>query len=196
MSYFEWESDKYLGFLEHCADVLDASFKTESGQKFRFHLGWNVKPPPQWPPGPILDSSLTNTGLPSWHSGKESTSQCRRWQEIRVRTQGQEDPQEKEMATHSSIFPWEVSWTEEPGRLQSMGLQRVGHDWAYTHTHLARLTPLWFSFHSTALFYIRDLGIHGSWYVKGWGWDVQNQFPADTEGNLYLQSCTEFMSWE
>ena len=41
-----------------------------------------------------------------------------------------------------------------------------------THTHLARLTPLWFSFHSTALFYIRDLGIHGSWYVKGWGWDV------------------------
>ena len=49
-------------------------------------------------------------------------------QETGVQSLGQEDPQEKEMATHSSIFPWEVSWTEEPGRLQSMGLQRVGHD--------------------------------------------------------------------
>ena len=37
---------------------------------------------------------------------------------------GQEDPLEKEMATHSSIFTWEISWTEEPGRLQSRGLQK------------------------------------------------------------------------
>ena len=37
---------------------------------------------------------------------------------------------EKEMATHSSILAWKIPWTEEPGRLQSMGLQRVGHDWA------------------------------------------------------------------
>ena len=41
---------------------------------------------------------------------------------------GQEDPLEKEMATHSSILAWEISWTEEVGRVQSMGLQRVGHD--------------------------------------------------------------------
>ena len=41
---------------------------------------------------------------------------------------GREDPLEKEMATHSSILAWEVSWTEEPGGLQSMGLQRIGHD--------------------------------------------------------------------
>ena len=39
-----------------------------------------------------------------------------------------EDPLEKEMATHSSILVWEISWTEEPGRLQSMELQRVRHD--------------------------------------------------------------------
>ena len=39
---------------------------------------------------------------------------------------GQEDPLEKEMATHSSILAWRISWTEEPGGLQSMGLQRVG----------------------------------------------------------------------
>ena len=41
---------------------------------------------------------------------------------------GQEDPVEKEMATHSSILAWEIPWTEEPGGLQSMGSQRVGHD--------------------------------------------------------------------
>ena len=37
------------------------------------------------------------------------------------------------MATHSSILAWRIPWTEEPGRLQSMGLQRVGHNWAHTH---------------------------------------------------------------
>ena len=42
---------------------------------------------------------------------------------------GQEDPLEKETATHSSILTWRIPWTEKPGRLQSMGLQRVGHDW-------------------------------------------------------------------
>ena len=41
---------------------------------------------------------------------------------------GQEDPLEKEIATHSSILAWEIPWTEEPGRLQSIGSQRVGHD--------------------------------------------------------------------
>ena len=45
-----------------------------------------------------------------------------------VRSLGWEDPLEKEMATHSSILAWRIPWTEEPGRLQSMGLQRVGHD--------------------------------------------------------------------
>ena len=48
--------------------------------------------------------------------------------ETRVRSLGREDPLEKEMATHSSIFAQEIPWTEEPGGLQSMGSQRVGHD--------------------------------------------------------------------
>ena len=43
---------------------------------------------------------------------------------------GQEDPLEKEMAIHSSTLAWKTPWTEEPGRLQSMGLRRVRHDWA------------------------------------------------------------------
>ena len=45
-----------------------------------------------------------------------------------VRSLGWEDPLEKEMATHSSILAWRIPWMEEPGGLQSMGLQRVGHD--------------------------------------------------------------------
>ena len=44
-------------------------------------------------------------------------------QETRVRSLGQEDPREKEMANHSSIIAWRIPWTEEPGRTQSMGLQ-------------------------------------------------------------------------
>ena len=45
-----------------------------------------------------------------------------------VRSLGQEDLLEKDMATHSSTLAWKIPWTEEPGRLQSMGSQRVGHD--------------------------------------------------------------------
>ena len=48
--------------------------------------------------------------------------------EIQVQSLGWEVPLEKEMATHSSIHAWKIPWTEEPGRLQFMGSQRVGHD--------------------------------------------------------------------
>ena len=56
-------------------------------------------------------------------------------QETWVRSLGWEDPLEKEMVTHSSILAWRIPWTEKPGRLQSTGLQRVGHDWATSLTH-------------------------------------------------------------
>ena len=49
-------------------------------------------------------------------------------QETRVQTPGQEDLLEKEMATHSSTLAWKIPWMEEPGGLQSMGSQRIGHD--------------------------------------------------------------------
>ena len=49
-------------------------------------------------------------------------------QETRVQSLSQEDTQEKEMATHSSILAWKIPWTEEPGGLQFMGSKRVGHD--------------------------------------------------------------------
>ena len=48
--------------------------------------------------------------------------------ETQVQSLGQEDPLEKEMATHSSILAWKIPWMEEPGGLQSMGSPRVGHD--------------------------------------------------------------------
>ena len=48
--------------------------------------------------------------------------------ETGVRSLGWEDPLEKEMATHSSTLAWKIPWTDEPGRLQSMGSLRVGHD--------------------------------------------------------------------
>ena len=49
-------------------------------------------------------------------------------QETQVQSLGREDPLEKEMATHSSTLAWKIPWVEEPGRLQSMGSQRAGHD--------------------------------------------------------------------
>ena len=48
--------------------------------------------------------------------------------ETQVQSLGQEDPLEKEMVTHSSILAWKIQWTEEPGRLHSMGSKRVRHD--------------------------------------------------------------------
>ena len=51
-------------------------------------------------------------------------------QEIWVQSLSREDPLQKEMATHSRILAWEIPWKEEPGGLQSMGLQTVGHDLA------------------------------------------------------------------
>ena len=52
------------------------------------------------------------------------------WWETWVQSLGWEYPIEEGMATHSSILTWRIPWTEEPGEIQSMGLQRVGHDWA------------------------------------------------------------------
>ena len=51
-------------------------------------------------------------------------------QEIQIWSLGQEDPLEKGMATHCSILAWRIPWTEDSGGLQSMGSQRVGHDYA------------------------------------------------------------------
>ena len=61
-----------------------------------------------------------------------------------VQSLGQEDPLERGTATHSSILAWRILWTEEPGRLQSMGPQRVGRNWAtFTHSLMHILVLTW-----------------------------------------------------
>ena len=63
-------------------------------------------------------------------------------QETRVWSLGQEASLENGMATHSSILVWRIPWTEEPGRLQFVGSQRVGHNWAITLSPSSSLEPL------------------------------------------------------
>ena len=70
--------------------------------------------------------------LPSCDSGH--TAYTSLGLETQVRSVGREDPQEKGMAAHSSILPWRIPWTEEPGGLMSTGSQRVGNVWVTMHS--------------------------------------------------------------
>ena len=78
--------------------------------QFKFQMGGSC---PQWT---LLVTQMVKNLLEMW--------------ETRMQFLGQEDPLERSMATHSSIFAWRIPWTEEPGRLQSRGSQRVTQDWA------------------------------------------------------------------
>ena len=75
------------------------------------------------------------SGISQWASTAAKRVKCPPavW-ETQVWSLGQQDPLEKEMATQSNVLAWRIQWTEEPSRLQSMGLQRVGHDWATSLT--------------------------------------------------------------
>ena len=77
-----------------------------------------------------------------WASLVAQTVKCLpAMRETGVRFLGREDPLEKKMAIHSSVLAWKIPWMEEPGRLQSMGSQRVGHDWATSLSlHFIRIT--------------------------------------------------------
>ena len=66
----------------------------------------------------------------------KNSSAVQEMQQTWVQSLGQEDPLEKEMATHSSVLAWEIPRTEEPGGLQSLGLQRVSPEWASTHAQV------------------------------------------------------------
>ena len=69
---------------------------------------------------------MSHLGFPGGSLVKNRPAKQETW----VLSLGQEDPLEKEMASHSSIVAWEIPWTDRPDRLYSMGLQRVGHDLA------------------------------------------------------------------
>ena len=107
-------------------------------------------------------------------------------QETRVRSLGWEDPLEKEMVTHSSILAWRIPRMEEPGRLQSTGSQRVGHDWATSLSFL--------SFHA----YIQNL--------EKWYWRIYLQ---GNSGETHIENrlvdmgrgeervrCVESVTWK
>ena len=92
---------------------------------FFFFFFFPFSYPPPW-----------SKGFPGGASAEELACQCRR---LKRRSLGLEDPLEEDMAIHSSILAWRIHWTEEHGWLQSIALQRVGHDWsdlALTHTPL------------------------------------------------------------
>ena len=95
----------------------------------------------------------------------------------RVRDLCWEDPLEKEMATHSSILAWRIPWTEEPGGLQSTRSQRVGHDWATSHTHTHTRTSHTDE-HCSALI----LSKHVSLQMYAWKWNNGN----GSTGALFL----------
>ena len=77
---------------------------------------------------PHLGRHLSHPTKPSASLVAQRLKRLPGMQETLVRSLGWEDPLEKEMATHSSTLAWRIPWREEPGRLQSMGSQRVGHD--------------------------------------------------------------------
>ena len=74
---------------------------------------------------------------------------------------GQEDPPEKEMTTHSSILAWRILRTEEPGGLQSMGLQRVRHNWSDL---ASRHTPILSSWGRSIM--TMDIGVKSNWLIQ------------------------------
>ena len=92
-------------------------------------------------------------------------------QEIWIQYLGQEDPPEKEMATHYSILAWRIPWTEESGRLESMGLQRLGHEsvtilsWCLFFALNLACYPMLF-FIPLFIYILAALGFSGSiWYL-------------------------------
>ena len=81
-----------------------------------------------WSGLPFPSPDLPHPGIEPRSPAAQTVKRLLTTQETRVQSLGREDLLEKEMATHSSILAWKIPWMVEPGRLQSMGSQRVGHD--------------------------------------------------------------------
>ena len=102
--------------------------------------------------------------------------------ETQVQSPDQKDPLEKEMATHSSILAWRIPWTEEPDRLQSIGSQRVGHDWGdLGHMHCAKHL---FPFCASATTSVRDNFL----MLMSWAFQKDEDFLIKLEKTKLQQS--------
>ena len=82
----------------------------------------------EWPPVEFAVRLYSPSGISQVAQGVMNPPAMQEMQETRVRSLGREDPLEEGLATHSSTLAWRIPWTEEPGGLQSIGLQRVEHD--------------------------------------------------------------------
>ena len=118
-------------------------------------LTWTIPDP--WPLHSVCSYTSQGASLVAWTVKNLPTMQ-----ETRIRFLGRGHPLEKGMATHSSILAWRIPWTEEPGGLQSMGLQRVGRDWVtntftfqpellLTWTHSFPMTPVLMALNTSAI---------------------------------------------
>ena len=136
-----------------CFNAGGSSKPVQAGAGFR-----STHRTPGWPQKVMQPSKAGEKG---WETGRiysvpSLVAQMVRWLpamwETRVQSLGQEDPLEKEIATHSSTLAWKIPWMEEPDRLQFMESQRVGHDWVtslsfffskhFTDVHLHNLISL------------------------------------------------------
>ena len=106
---------------------------TVTGGYWAHHLLWTLKFKRKSPVWGYFIFRYEWLGLPRGLSSQESSCQCRRHRRHGVWPLGREDPLE-EMAVHSSILAWKIPLAEEPGGLQSMGLQRLWHDWTTEKT--------------------------------------------------------------
>ena len=115
------------GPLEAASGNTDRAFSFWYWSELSFPSSGDLPHPRTEPRSPELqaDTSMQRASLVA-----QSLKRLPVLRETRVRSLGWEDPLEKEMATHSSTLAWKISWMEEPGRLQSMGSQRVRHNWA------------------------------------------------------------------
>ena len=90
----------------------------------------------------------------------------------------------EEMATHSSILAWKIPWTEEPGRLQSTGSQRVGHDWVTSLSlftfHIKWLITKLHLYWAIEIFYEKDTVATKSWHLEMWNVCVHACFVAQS----------------
>ena len=113
-----------------CMHALEKEMATHSSV-----LAWRI--PGTEEPGGLPSMGLHRVG----HDWSDLSSSCHikslpAVQETQVKSLSQDDPLEKEMATHSSILVWRIPWTEEPGGLKSMGSHRVWHNWV-TFTYMS-----------------------------------------------------------
>ena len=102
---------------------------------------------------------------------------------------GGRDPLEEEMATHPSILTWKIPWTEEPGRLQSMGSQRVRYEWATDHTYIS----LCFEFCTISSSYPQYFHGHNNTTWKERDWEHKINCRKTVEYDFYISTLMIFL---